>query len=53
MYFNCLIVENLGLTYNPNWMSNLLEQLLEETQENEVNSEFTRTKSINIFVILS
>merc|ERR1712210_19429 len=37
------LYENLGLTYDPNWMSNLLEQLLEETQENEDHSsEFSK-----------
>ena len=30
---------------NPNWISNIVEQLLEETQENEDNSESTATGS--------
>ena len=30
---------------NPDWISNILEQLLEETQENEDSSEFSGTGS--------
>ena len=47
------IVENLGLTFDPNWMSNLLEQLLEETQENEDKGEITGIQLINIFITYS
>ena len=37
-----LMVETLGLSYDPNWMTNLLEELLEEeTQETEVDNEMT------------
>ena len=39
-----LIVENMALTYDPNWMTNLLEELLEETQGNEDTSrELSKT----------
>ena len=37
MYFNL----------DPNWMTNLLEELLEETQENEANNEMTATANHN------
>ena len=47
------IVENLGLTFDQNWMSNLLEQLLEETQENEDKGNFTGIQLINIFITYS
>ena len=33
-----LIVENLALTYDPNWMTNIVEELLEESQESEDNN---------------
>ena len=39
-------VENLGLSYDPNWVTNLLEELLElrETEENEdTSSELSKT----------
>ena len=41
-----LILENLALSYDPNWVTNLLEELLEleETQENEdTSSELSKT----------
>ena len=40
MNFN---LEKLGLSYNPNWVNNLLEELLEETEENENTNEMIKT----------
>ena len=36
------MVETLGLSYDPNWMTNLLDELLEEeNQVTEVDNEMT------------
>ena len=39
-----LIIENLAATYDPNWMTNLLEELLEET---EADNELTMMMTVN------
>merc|ERR1712241_106012 len=43
------IYENLGLTYNPNWITNLLEQMLELAQEHEdKSSEFSKIMTAEV-----